>query len=356
LHSPQHHNKLMHEANQIAQHARKAPPLESGNFPADSDQYRCGSGIPAKVLGLKATPHMQSIFRPMFLQTGPSMAQPGAGVTQILKDVGRSKIGKVLTAEKGKEAEPFVRVYKDGYSFSLCAKDSMYDFGDKFGFNKDQFKDANNVSIVRYEDLVLKEAQQAMSPKTCYEFCRSVPDMVYFGIKGGRHCYCMPYYQKAASGSSLCDNQCPGDPSVMCGGKEKSQIFEMHLCADTAGDLLFAAVNAEVQLVYFYDTAFMTKVFAAHLETIGGELKKIAGGGGDPGASDLAQKAIESAASLNDPNTGWGVCKADYGRLLDEYEKAEPMHEDGDFNLHHCRQCHCSDFHLSQKHLPCVHQ
>lgn len=326
LHSAEHHNKLMHEGNEVYQHARL-------HDPDDPETAHCGSLISARALGLKQTPHVQSIFRPMFLQSGggPSMAQPGSGTAQVLKDEGRSEIGKVFTAEDGKESEPFVRVYKDGYSFAMCAGDAMYDFGDKFGFNKDQFKGANNVSIVRYEDLVLKELQKSMSPKVCFEFCLTVPDMVYFGIRGGRNCYCMPYYDKSEAATGLCDMPCPGQPTQMCGGKTKSQIFEMHLCADKAGDLLFTAVDAEVELVYFYDTAFMTRKFAEHLESIGNELKNVAGGGGDPGASDLAQHAIESAASLNDPNTGWGVCKADYGRLLDEYEASEIMHKEGDF-------------------------
>lgn len=333
-HSPEYHNKLMHDAHILYQHARLNT-VEDDEFPSEIGQYKCGSKVPIKALGLKESPTVHSIFRRSFLQSGggPSMSIPGSGVVQVLKDEGRSKIGSIATAEDGEHMEPYVRVFKDGYSFNLCAKDSMYEFGDRYGFNKDQFKEANNVSIVRYEEVVLKEHQSSMTPGTCYEFCRSVPDMVYFGIKGGSHCYCMPYFQKAASGSDNCDIPCPGDPVLMCGGKEKSQIFEMHLCQDTQGDLLYAAVNAEVQLVYFYDTAFMTQKFAGHLETIGGELKKIAGGGGDSGAADLAQKAIESAASLNDPNTGWGACKGDYVQLLDEYNAAKVSYEDGDFTF-----------------------
>jgi len=335
LHSKEHHDELMHAANKAAEHARKNNPEEIG--PSESNSYRCGSYISASALGYKKDPVMQSVMKAklktFFLQTsgGPSMANPGSGAAQVVKDIGRSKLGKVAPAETGKFTEPFYKVFKDGYSLSLCAKDSMYDFSDKYGFNKDQYK-ATNISIVRYEDVVLKEMQKAMSPKACYEFCRTVPDMVYFGIKGGSHCYCMPFFQKAASGSSSCDSPCPGDPSMMCGGKEKSMIFEMHLCADTHGDLLYSSVNAEEQLVYFYDTAFMTQKFAAHLETIGGELAKVVTGN-DPFASDLAQLAIKSAASLNDPKTGWGVCKGDYMKLLDQYEKSETMYKDGDFTF-----------------------
>eukprot|EP00746_Dinoflagellata_sp_MGD_P002581 gnl/MRDRNA2_/MRDRNA2_105055_c0_seq1.p1 gnl/MRDRNA2_/MRDRNA2_105055_c0~~gnl/MRDRNA2_/MRDRNA2_105055_c0_seq1.p1 ORF type:complete len:715 (+),score=144.01 gnl/MRDRNA2_/MRDRNA2_105055_c0_seq1:168-2312(+) len=327
LHSPEFRIKLMRDAHIAYQHARLNNTHE-GVLPSDTVHRKCGSKVSIKASGLKEDPAV-------FLQDngGPSMAEPGSGAVQVLKDEGRSKMGTIAKAEDGHHEEPYFRVYKDGYSFSLCAKDSMYDFGDKYGFNKDQFKEANNVSIVRYEEVVLKENQAAMMPRKCYEFCRSVPNMVYFGIRGGSHCYCMPFFKKAASGSENCDIPCPGDPVLMCGGKEKSQIFEMHLCQDTAGDLLYGAVNAEIQLVYFYDTAFMTQKFAEHLETIGGDLKKIAGGGGDPGASDLAQLAIKSAASLNDPNTGWGACKGDYVKLLDDYEANQALYEDSDFTF-----------------------
>merc|ERR1719388_165920 len=144
------------------------------------------------------------------------MAQPNAGATQVLADNGRDEMGTVTAAEKGDIITPFVKVFKDGYSFAMCARDGMYDYSDKYGENKDKYKDMYNVSIVKYEDIVLKSKQEPMSPKKCYEFCRTVPDMVYFGIKGGRHCYCTPFPHKAASGSEQCDLPCPGDPTQMC--------------------------------------------------------------------------------------------------------------------------------------------
>lgn len=167
-----------------------------------------------------------------------------------------------------------------------------------------------------------------MSPKICFEFCRTVPNMVYFGIRSGRDCYCMPFYKKAAnelSGSESCDYPCPGDPTQMCGGKTKSQLFEMHMCADTAGDLLYSAVNAEQELVYMYDTIFMTDKIAVWLDKVGHELQTVAGAGGDPGAADLAQLAINEAVSLFDDSTGWGVCKRQYVMLLDLYRDAKPL-------------------------------
>jgi len=117
---------------------------------------------------------------------------------------------------------------------------------------------------------------------------------------------------------------------LMCGGKFKSSIFEMHMCADTAGDLLYNAVKAEMELVYFYDTAFMTDKLGHHLETGGKMLQKVAGSVGDMGASALGKEALKEAASLFDPNTGWGACRPDYRTLLNVYDDAKPLY-DADF-------------------------
>merc|ERR1719324_1985821 len=145
----------------------------------------------------------------------------------------------------------------------------------------------------------------------------------------------MPFYKKAAnelSGTEICDYPCPGDGAQMCGGKTKSQLFEMHMCADTAGDLLYSAVNAEQELVYMYDTVFMTDKIAKWLDTIGHKLQKVAGLGGDPGAADLAQLAINEAGSLFDASTGWGVCKGYYVTLLKLYNEAKPLYK-ADFSF-----------------------
>merc|ERR1719159_1261483 len=184
---------------------------------------RCGDHIPLADLGIKDNALTRALFwrtlqpHAALLQGGPSMAVPGSGVVQVPADNGRSIMGTVTTVEKSEEVTPFVKVFKDGFSLTGCFKDKMYDFGDMYGDNKDQYKEASvNVSIVKYTEVVLKEKQVAMTPKKCYEFCRTVPAMVYFGIKGGRDCYCMPFYKKGASGSSGCDMPCEGDQMMMC--------------------------------------------------------------------------------------------------------------------------------------------
>merc|ERR1719316_2588729 len=107
----------------------------------------------------------------------------------------------------------------------------------------------------------------------------------------------------------------------------------MHMCADTKGDLLYNAVKAEVELVYFFDTAWATKKIADHLQKNGAELQKLAGETGDTAASNFAQAAKAEAGSLYTAKTGWGVCQREYTALLENYDEAHPLHDDGDFTV-----------------------
>eukprot|EP00747_Dinoflagellata_sp_TGD_P069558 gnl/TRDRNA2_/TRDRNA2_156179_c0_seq2.p1 gnl/TRDRNA2_/TRDRNA2_156179_c0~~gnl/TRDRNA2_/TRDRNA2_156179_c0_seq2.p1 ORF type:complete len:448 (+),score=88.92 gnl/TRDRNA2_/TRDRNA2_156179_c0_seq2:228-1571(+) len=135
--------------------------------------------------------------------------------------------------------EPMKAVYKDGFIFTTCIKDKLNSFGDKFGKHKADYTmgKVSNVSIVRYQDYVAPEDKRLMSPKVCFEFCRTIPDMLVFGIVNGGECYCAPYFQAMPSDHSKCDVACPGKPSMFCGGETKSSIFTMHFCDTTQSDL-----------------------------------------------------------------------------------------------------------------------
>eukprot|EP00747_Dinoflagellata_sp_TGD_P141108 gnl/TRDRNA2_/TRDRNA2_176085_c0_seq3.p1 gnl/TRDRNA2_/TRDRNA2_176085_c0~~gnl/TRDRNA2_/TRDRNA2_176085_c0_seq3.p1 ORF type:complete len:617 (+),score=117.26 gnl/TRDRNA2_/TRDRNA2_176085_c0_seq3:121-1851(+) len=142
--------------------------------------------------------------------------------------------------------DPYKVVFKDGYTLTTCIKDELLHYGDKFGANKHEYTMGSvaNVSIVRYKDHVVKEDRHAMTPDVCFRFCRTVPDMLFFGIQNGYDCYCAPYYKPMASDSSHCDATCPGKPTSFCGGKVKSSIFEMHFCDDTVAELKTARKSA----------------------------------------------------------------------------------------------------------------
>merc|ERR1719230_457453 len=99
--------------------------------------------------------------------------------------------------------------------------DSMMLTADKHGDGKFNYKNIATVSIIWYDRIVPKEDQEPMTPRVCYLFCRTVPDAGFFGLVNGRQCYCTPYYKASESGSSICDSVCEGEPTSMCGGKEK---------------------------------------------------------------------------------------------------------------------------------------
>jgi len=134
--------------------------------------------------------------------------------------------------------KPFKKVLKDGFMQVDCVKDYMFYRGDKFGDNKHDYKlgPVSNVSIVHYDAFVAREDKAPMTQKVCFEFCRTVPNMGFFGIANGRSCYCTPYFKPMESDSSQCDSVCEGDKTIMCGGKSKSSVFAMHMCASTESD------------------------------------------------------------------------------------------------------------------------
>merc|ERR1719163_25092 len=90
-----------------------------------------------------------------------------------------------------------------------------------------------NVTVLHYSAIVPKKRQKPMTPQVCFNFCRHMEDMYFFGIKNGRECYCTPFYQPMPDDTSSCDAVCEGDHKLSCGGQSKSSMFEMHQCADT---------------------------------------------------------------------------------------------------------------------------
>jgi len=195
---------------------------------------------------------------------------------------------------------PFKTVEKDGFLEAECIKDYMYSFGDKFGDNKFSYKmeQRSNVSIVHYTEHVVKADRKAMTPSVCFEFCRTVPSMGFFGIVNGRDCYCTPYYKPMESGSSICDATCEGDATLMCGGKEKSTIWSMHMCADTAQDLKDAASKASVVASAMTTEAKKVKGLSSDMQDDATKLMVSFGKVGDSATTNLLQSAKVFAGEL----------------------------------------------------------
>jgi hypothetical protein len=195
---------------------------------------------------------------------------------------------------------PFKTVLKDGFMQVDCVKDYMYYRGDKFGDNKHDYKlgPVSNVSIVHYDAFVAKEDQAPMTQKVCFEFCRTVPNMGFFGIVNGRGCYCTPYFKSMESDSSQCDSVCEGDNTVMCGGNSKSSVFAMHMCASTESDIGQWSGKAQ-SLKSNMDAKVKTaKGLSDDMQKGAVSLQKSFGAVGDSAATGLMQDAKVFAGTL----------------------------------------------------------
>lgn len=198
------------------------------------------------------------------------------------------------------EIVPFETVLKDGYYPVDCLADYMFTHGDKFGDTADEYELASvsNVSIVHYSAVVPREDQEKMSHAVCFAFCRTVPEMLFFGIRNGYDCYCAPYYKPMADDSSMCDQPCEGELTQICGGKSKSSIFQMHMCNNLMEELSatgekFDEIMADMETMQGDLTSLSEEMQAG-----ADKLQAIYGQAGDPAASDLMQTAKVFAGDL----------------------------------------------------------
>jgi len=189
--------------------------------------------------------------------------------------------------------EPFKKVYKDGFMMVDCVKDAMYESGDKFGNNKHSYKmgPISNTSIVHYAEVVAKEDRKPMTHAVCFEFCRGLESMVFFGINNGRDCYCTPYYKAMASDDSTCDATCEGDSSSICGSAKKSTVFSMHSCDDTDKDVEKATTAAKKvrEALKTLSDKMVDDTKKAEADAV--MMQKSFGAAGDPDISGMLQQA-----------------------------------------------------------------
>jgi len=195
--------------------------------------------------------------------------------------------------------KPFEKVLKDGFLAVECVKDYMYYNGDKFGDNKHDYKlSGPNVSIVHYDAFIAKEDQAEMTQKKCFEFCRTVPNMGYFGVVNGRQCYCTPYYTAMESDDSQCDVLCEGEQTTFCGGESKSSVFAMHMCDTTEEDLGKVSKPAKEMVSEMGGLVKLAKGLSSEMQKMGAKLQKQFGAVGDSGATALLQNAKVFAGEL----------------------------------------------------------
>jgi len=248
-----------------ARHLRKPQGLTMSVLPMHTYRHDCGRKHPVSLVAAKVSTRI-----------------PGAGMEPNL-------------------IVPFETVLKDSFFKVDCVADFMFTHGDKFGDAKHEYLLAGvaNVSIVHYDAHVAKEDRQEMTHEVCFSFCRTVPDMNYFGIKNGRDCYCMTFYQAMAEDDeSMCDEVCDGDPVIMCGGKTKSSIFGMHACGNTAEQLKTTKGKVSEMGKEMMGLKSSVSDLSAGMQEMAAEWQKMLGDAGDPGASDLMQTAKVFAGEL----------------------------------------------------------
>lgn len=209
------------------------------------------------------------------------VGNPGAG------------IGKVSVNEK---------VLKDGFYKVDCAKDYMYEHGDKYGDNKHSYDlgDVSGVSIVHYSKYVSGLDAEPMTLKVCFKFCRTVPDMNFFGLIKGRECYCTPYYKPMAGDSSMCDAPCDGDAGTFCGGMTKSLIFSMHACGDTKSNVADAAQKLTDVKTDVTALGKSVAKAAKSMQSLADTMQPAFGKVGDSAISGLLQDAKVFAGKLDE--------------------------------------------------------
>lgn len=182
------------------------------------------------------------------------------------------------------------KVHADGFFSVRCLADDMEITADKHSDNKFKYANGANVSIIRYKDTLDREKQRPMTPQVCFEFCRTVPGMLFFGLIYGRECYCEPFFVPT-TGDGVCDLPCEGDAASTCGGSGMSSIYEMHLCADTAEKLdkaIADAINATGRTEEGSDNSTEA---GDDMEESANTVMKAAAEGGDMATNSLGQDA-----------------------------------------------------------------
>jgi hypothetical protein len=197
---------------------------------------------------------------------------------------------------------PFDTVYKDGFYAVDCVDDYMFVHGDKFGDNKFSYKlaEVSGVSIVHYGMHVAKEDREPMTHEVCFSFCRTVPDMTFFGIRNGRDCYCTPYFQSIEGDDSMCDAVCEGNPGTMCGSKTKSSVFGMHECGTMASDLADTTLRMMEVKDDLVSLEGQARDVSNGMKTTASNYQALFGQAADPAAADLMQSAKVQAGKLEE--------------------------------------------------------
>jgi len=144
----------------------------------------------------------------------------------------------MLEAASGVGRSTNSQIYADGYSRVACEVDISPEP------QRIHFKDhvCGTVKTCRL-------SETPMQPRLCFDFCRTFKEALFFGIVGGTDCYCAKYFHASSKGGEgTCSFHCEGANKGMCGGPDKSSLFEMHHCGDSGDEASFALQQSEEAL------------------------------------------------------------------------------------------------------------
>jgi hypothetical protein len=228
--------------------------------------------------------------------------------------------GAVQTAVSGPTdgtvagVSPHTSIFKDGYWMVGCHSDEMVAKGDKYGDGKFAYEEGAvfNTSIVMYDVVVERENQESMTPRVCFDFCRSVPDMAFFGLIHGRDCYCTHFY-KTTTGDGTCDLPCEGDSASICGGETMSTLYQMHECVGQFAQKVQDTIDDSDELYGYMEDAEDALLSAAQEMDGSG---KVLEGFAEGSASSLAQAAVTAAGPVKHAGE-------DLRELCDEFDSTE---------------------------------
>jgi len=118
--------------------------------------------------------------------------------------------------------------------------------------------------------------------------------------KRQRHEDRTPYFTAMESDSTQCDAVCEGENTQMCGGKSKSSISAMHMCASTEDDLGTRSGTAGSLKASMDAKVATAKGLSGDMQNMGAVLQKTYGAVDDSGAGGLMQDAKEDADAVAD--------------------------------------------------------
>lgn len=188
-------------------------------------------------------------------------------------------------------------LHQDGFSFVDCVTDELLATADKHGPGKLNYNPNTPISIVRYADVAQGNAADeaaGMTRNKCFQFCRRLEHMHFFGLVNGGNCYCSPFYRATGGKSETCSVPCEGDSSEMCGGTTKSAVFEMHDCDTPARFSLDALASFSALARELEGSYSKAKLCSDDLAHFGQLMANAAGKNGNQIAMEHQQDMIAS--------------------------------------------------------------